>query len=265
MTSCPFGINGGEFPEWPVGRIADLAVKLGARFIELPCRRLAGSGAAGALAQAEARGVSIHVNALVSEAPEAFAAARLVRAPYIVIADDCIERMDASRGESIARFRATILPLLEAPAHQGIRLALENQIVKITRVPEDVLELVTRVGHPRFGVNFDADNFYNAGIEPFPYAYALLRAHILHVHAKDSARYIPSLHGEGRRVLHRAGGNVICVPLGRGAVNWAGLIERLIEDGYRGPVSLEPHTLPEEMAPGMEADAAYLRRSGLIQ
>jgi sugar phosphate isomerase/epimerase len=48
-------------------------------------------------------------------------------------------------------------------------------------------------------------------------------------------------------------------------VNWAGLIARLQADGYRGPVSLEPHTLPHEMAPGMQADAAYLRGAGLIQ
>jgi sugar phosphate isomerase/epimerase len=90
-------------------------------------------------------------------------------------------------------------------------------------------------------------------------------SNIIHLHAKDSARYNPSVHGSGKRVLHRAGGNVVCVPLGSGAVNWAGLIGRLQADGYRGPVSLEPHTLPHEMAPGMEADAAYLRRAGLIQ
>ena len=58
--------------------------------------------------------------------------------------------------------------------------------------------------HPRFGVNFDADNFYNAGIEPFPYAYELLKGHVVQLHAKDSARYSPEVHGDARRVLHRA-------------------------------------------------------------
>jgi len=72
------------------------------------------------------------------------------------------------------------------------------------------------------------------------------------------------VHGEGKRVLHRASGNVICVRLGTGAVNWAGLAERLKRDGYRGPISLEPHNLPHEMAPGMEADAAFLRKVGLV-
>jgi hypothetical protein len=130
--------------------------------------------------------------------------------------------------------------------------------------PEDLLAIVRRVDHPRVGVNFDADNFYNAGIEPFPYAYELLKGHIVQLHAKDSTRYLPAVHGEDRRVLHRVGGNVICVPLGTGAVNWEGLVARLKRDGYRGAVSLEPHTLPEEMAGVMEQDAAYLRAAGLV-
>jgi hypothetical protein len=40
---------------------------------------------------------------------------------------------------------------------------------------------------------------------------------------------------------------------------------RFQEDGYRGPVSLEPHLLPDEMAPAMEADAAFLRRAGWVR
>ena len=265
MGSCLFGINGGEFPDWPVERIAELAVKVGAQFVELPAGRLSGPDAAHAREAAASVGLAIHVNGLVSALPAAFASASAVQATYLVVADDAIERADASRAESFAAFRAAVLALLEAPTHLTMQLALENSIIKVTRQPEDLGELVASIGHPRFGVNFDADNFYNAGVEPFPYAYDLLKDHILHLHAKDSARYNPTVHGSGRRVLHRAGGNVVCVPLGSGAVNWAGLIARLQADGYRGPVSLEPHTLPHEMAPGMDADAAYLRRAGLIR
>lgn len=264
MSPCPFGINGGEFPDWPVERIAELAAKVGAQFVELPAHRLGDGDGARAREAAAARGLAIHVNGLASAMPAAFAAARAVRASFIVIGDDAIERPDASRAESFARFRAAVVALLDAPGHGTMRVALENAPIKVTRHPEDLLELVREVGHPRCGVNFDPDNFYNAGIEPFPYAYDLLRDHVVHLHAKDSARYNPAVHGPGKRVLHRAGGNVVCVPLGSGAVNWAGLIARLRADGYRGPVSLEPHTLPHEMAPGMEADAAYLRRAGLI-
>ena len=82
---------------------------------------------------------------------------------------------------------------------------------------------------------------------------------------KDSGRYIAAVHGDDRRVLHRAGGNVVCLPVGTGAVNWTGLIARFQQDGYRGPVSLEPHLLPQEMAPAMEADATFLRRAGWVR
>ena len=110
----------------------------------------------------------------------------------------------------------TVRGLLDQPGNKDIHVALENAFIKITRQPEDLLAIIREVDHPRFGANFDADNFYNAGIEPFPYAYELLRGHIIQLHAKDSARYIAQVHGEARRVLHRAGGNVVCLPLGTG-------------------------------------------------
>ena len=76
---------------------------------------------------------------------------------------------------------------------------------------------------------------------------------------------IAAVHGDDRRVLRRAGGNVVCLPVGTGAVNWTGLIARFQQDGYRGPVSLEPHLLPREMAAAMEADATFLRRAGWVR
>jgi len=262
---CPLGVNGGEYPHWSVPQILDLAANLHAAFVELSVRRVMSAGGPAVAAEARRRGLGVHVGAMVSELPEAFVAARAVESPLIVAVDDAIERMDRSRAESLAAFARQAVELLDRPGHESIRLALENSVIRITRLPEDLLAVIEAVGHPRFGLNFDADNFYNAGIEPFPYAYELLRTHILQVHVKDSGRYIPAVHGDGRRVLHRAGGNVVCLPVGSGAVNWAGLITRFQQDGYRGPVSLEPHLLPHEMAPAMEADAEFLRRAGWVR
>jgi sugar phosphate isomerase/epimerase len=264
MTLCPLGINAGEFPHWSVAQICDLAVKVRAQFVELPSGRITAESAAEVARELGARKLRVHVNGAASGLASAFAAARRLNAPVIVVGDDGIERSDASRRQSLDAFRDVVRALLDQPAHAGIRVGLENSFIKITRRPEDLLAVVRHVDHPRFGVNFDADNFYNAGIEPFPYAYELLRGHVVQLHAKDSARHIPELHGEERRVLHRAGGNVVCLPLGQGAVNWAGLIARLKQDRYGGGVSLEPHALPDEMAGVMEQDAAYLRAAGLV-
>jgi len=263
-TRSPLGINGLEYPHWPIQKIADLAVALKASFVELGVGRIAREGVDAVLREFQARNLTVEVNSPSSEIEAGMTTAQRVEAPYVIIFDDAIERSDWSRAESVEAFQRTMAELLEKPGSEGIRVALENGGFRITRDPEDVLAIVRAVNHPRFGVNYDPDNYYNAGIEGFPYAYELVRGRILHMHAKDSTRYIPHVHGEGKRVLHRAGGNVICVPLGTGAVNWAGLAARLQQDGYHGPISLEPHNLPEEMAPAMEADAAFLRRVGLV-
>jgi sugar phosphate isomerase/epimerase len=264
MALSSLGLNGGEFPHWPVERICDLAVQLRAQFVELGVSRIAKEGIANVQNEFVSRKLMVHLNCATSELASAMGAARELSSPVIVVFDDAVERVDLGRAESLEAFRRTGIVLLEEPANAGIRIAMENSIIRMTRQPEDLLAIVAGVGHPRFGVNYDPDNYYNAGIEGFPYAYELVRPHILHIHAKDSARWIPHIHGEAKRVLHRAGGNVVCVPLGSGAVNWAGLADRLRADGYSGPVSLEPHNLPDEMVAGMVADAAFLRRIGLV-
>ena len=263
-AQCPLGINGLEYPHWPIQKIADLAVALKASFVELGVGRIVREGVEVVLREFQPRHLTVEVNSPSSEIEVGMATAQRVGSPYVIVLDDAIERSDWSRAKSIEGFRRTMVELLEKPDSDGIQVALENGGFRITRDPEDVLTIVRAINHPRFGVNYDPDNYYNAGFEGFPYAYELVRGHIFHMHAKNSARYIPRVHGEDRRVLHRAAGNVICVPLGTGAVNWAGLAERLQRDGYRGPISLEPHNLPDEMAPGMEADAAFLRRVGLV-
>ena len=265
ITRCPLGVNGGEYPHWSITQICSLAVKLGAEFVELPARRVIGTGPLAVLKEIRRRGLGIHIGAMVSELADAFVVAHAVGAPLIIAVDDAIERAELSRGQSIQAFRQLVVGLLDQPAHRSIRLAVENSVIRITRLPEDLLTLLAAVDHPRLGINFDADNFYNAGVEPFPYAYELLREHIFQVHVKDSGRYIAAVHGDNRRVLHRAGGNVVCLPVGAGAVNWTGLIARFQQDGYRGQVSLEPLLLPHELGPSMEADAAFLRRAGWVR
>ena len=264
MAGCPFGINAGEFPQWPISQICDLAVKLQARFVELSAKRMSDEGLEQVGRYVKSRGLAVHVNCATSELRLGFSTARVLQSPIIVVFDDAVERPDRSRRACLDDFRRLARELLDQPGYEGICVAMENSVIRMTRLPEDLLGIVYAVDHARFGVNYDPDNYYNAGVEGFPYAYEIVKGHIFHMHAKNSARYLPQVHGEDKRVLHRAGGNVVCVPLGAGAVNWAGLAERLLKDGYTGPISLEPHNLPEEMAPGMELDAAYLRRVGLV-
>ena len=63
MTLCSFGINGGEFPHWPVAEICGLAVKVRAQFVELSSHRIAGKGTAAVSKELAARRLRVHVNA----------------------------------------------------------------------------------------------------------------------------------------------------------------------------------------------------------
>jgi sugar phosphate isomerase/epimerase len=264
MPRSSLGINGGEYPHWPVGKICELAAALKAQFVELAASRITRDGIERVRHELATHSLGIHVNCATSELAAAMKVAQALESPIVVVFDDAVERADTSRAGSLEAFRRMVCELLEQSDYRHIRVAMENQVIRITRQPEDLLAIVQAVGHPRLGVNYDPDNYYNAGVEGFPYAYELVKSHIFHMHAKDSARYLPQVHGDRKRVLHRAGGNVICVPLGTGAVNWAGIADRLRQDEYAGPISLEPHNLPDEMAPGMEKDAAFLRRVGLV-
>ena len=145
-------------------------------------------------------------------------------------------------------------------AKHGIKIALENTTIGITRHPDDLRKLIDHIGSDYFGVNYDPSNFYNAGAEGYPYGYEVLKDKIAYVHAKDSTRYKENLYGQEIRVLHRAGGNVICVPLGKGALNWEGIMTRLLNDGYQGFIGIEPHTQAEAMDDMFIQNIQYLRK-----
>jgi sugar phosphate isomerase/epimerase len=264
MALCPLGINGTEYPHWPVERICEFAVGLKARYVELAVGRIVKEGTERIRQTLAGSGLKLTLNSTNAEIVEGMKVAHALEASIVVLGDVGIERPTESRTGSIEAFRRVMRELLENPAYDRILVALENSVIRLSRQPEDLMTIVRAVDHLRFGVNYDPDNYYNAGIEGYPYAYELVRGHIFHVHAKDSARYIPAVHGEHKRVLHRAGGNMVCVPIGSGAMNWTGIADRLRCDGYTGPISLEPHNLPDEMAPSMEKDAAFLRSIGLV-
>jgi hypothetical protein len=71
-------------------------VRVGAAFVELSTQRITEAGAPTVLREAGDRGLAVHVGAMVSELPGAFAAARAVEAPLVVAVDDAIERADPS-------------------------------------------------------------------------------------------------------------------------------------------------------------------------
>lgn len=152
--------------------------------------------------------------------------------------------------QAITAYRKRLAPCLDEAERLGVTICLENEFDGFghdpvgsdpTRRPEAFASLLEAVDSPRFRTTFDPTNAYFAGVEPFPYAYEILRPWIAYVHVKDGRRRPPGAAGDEWRSFRDEEREYTTAALGEGAVNWAGLIQRLRRDGYDGLLTLEPH------------------------
>lgn len=117
--------------------------------------------------------------------------------------------------------------LSEKAAARGLIIGLENEHACNIATGAETAKLLQALDHPNLKVVWDPGNALVSGEIPFPDGYRLLPpGRIVHVHAKDC-------HMEGHRPIWG--------PLGTRSVDWRGQIAALLEDGYRGYLSLETH------------------------
>jgi sugar phosphate isomerase/epimerase len=176
-------------------------------------------------------------------------------------------RDDQRAGDVFAR---NLEPVLRRAEALGVTIVLENEFDAFgrdrvrgdpTRRPDALRELLRRVGSERLRLNFDAANFYCAGVEPFPYAYDVLAADIAYLHVKDirtADPAVPEQDGSWNR-YHDYDRAYVTTELGSGAVNWVGLLARLARHGYSGPLTLEPHARGEHREAAFAQGVAWLR------
>jgi len=105
-----------------------------------------------------------------------------------------------------------------------IILLHENEKHIYGDTPERCKDLIETMNSSHVKSTFDPANFIQCDIEPYPFAYSMLKKYIAYVHIKD-ARYfghsvVPSGHGDGRI---------------------AEIIADLHQSGFSGFLSLEPH------------------------
>ena len=157
-------------------------------------------------------------------AARAFAIAKMLGAPVVrvfsywrtVDPDECLEGVVAALSDLAAK----------AQTH-GLIIGLENEHACNIATAHETARVLERVPHPNLQVVWDPANAYVAGEDPFPHGYRLLPAHrIAHVHAKDCS--VEDHKPEWG-------------PLGTRAIDWKGQIAALLDDGYRGWLSLETH------------------------
>jgi len=177
---------------------------------------------------------------------------------------------NSARGkdEAVETYVRNIAPCLREAETCGVTIVLENEYDydgrDVSRTPEGCLDILSAVDSPNFKLNFDTGNFYVGGVEPYPYAYELLKEHIRYIHAKDAVRYSPRLYGPRERLqVDQAVGEFLCVPLGEGAINFESFIARLKQDHYPGFLSVEPHTQTSDLDETFRKGMAYLKARGI--
>jgi sugar phosphate isomerase/epimerase len=190
-------------------------------------------------------------------------------APYAITYFGHAAERDDDR--AIATYRDRLAPCLERAEELGVTILLENEFdglghdpaeSDVTRRPDVVRDLIEQVGSARFRTNFDASNYYFSGVEPYPYAYTVLRDVIDYVHVKDGrrlGRYGPA-HDDAkwdRRMEHA--GEVGWCEVGEGAINWDGLLRALRTDGFTGFVALEPHCWPAHAEEAWRQSIAFVK------
>lgn len=172
---------------------------------------------------------------------------------------------------TVRLFPRLIGPCIEHAEKRGITLVIENHFdmraedptgKDLVRWPESLLSLIDAVGSDRLAVNFDPCNFYIAGVEPYPYAYELLKPKIHYIHMKDAVRFSELLHGDRqkRSVLSDSiHGSFMPVPVGAGGINFEGFLAALRRDGYQGVLTFEPHTTLADFETTLAQGLAYVR------
>jgi len=121
----------------------------------------------------------------------------------------------------------------ELAAARDLQLVIETEAGFWADTGENSAALVRAIGHPALGVNWDPGNVLAAGAEPYPAGYAAVRGMVRHVHFKDArpvSRGQPG--GEPEWAID-------------GVIDWAGQIDALAADGYRGYISIEHHMRPK--------------------
>ena len=167
--------------------------------------------------------------------------ARELGAPYIRVFSFFLAPGQAPadcRDEVVGRM-AALAAVAEAG---GVVLLHENEKEIFGDVPARVHDIVTTVASPALRLAWDAANYVQCGVVPFPEAYDLLRPYTDYIQIKDA-------------VL--ATGEV--VPAGAGDGRLRETVRALAADGFDGFFSMEPHLESAHHLGGFSGPANFVR------
>ena len=180
------------------------------------------------------------------------------------------ENASRDHDAAIAACKHNYKSCFAAAADTGITIVVENTCSanvgdEITTSAQGMLRLIEGVGSAAFKLQFDAGNLQSVGEEAYPYAYDLLKEHIRLIHLKDVAPYDGSVSDHcraeaARKLIGTAAKRYVTVPVGQGVVDWEGFMGSLINDGYRGFLDVEPHTVEDRLEEFYVAGLQLIKR-----
>ncbi len=152
-------------------------------------------------------------------------------------------------------------PILDVFAEQGVRFALE---VHPTEIAYDIVtaqRALEAIGHHEaFGFNFDPSHLIWQGIDPVKFIEAF-GDRIFHVHMKDAAVVLDGTRG----ILgsHLGFGDAQrgwdFRSVGRGDVDFEGIIRALNRVGYEGPLSVEWEDMGMDRQHGAKESCEFVK------
>jgi sugar phosphate isomerase/epimerase len=150
------------------------------------------------------------------------------------------------------RYRSRVIDQMAAlaavAAERGLVLAHENEKLIYGDVPERCADILASVASPALRATFDAANFVQCGVRPHTDAYQLLRPYLVYVQIKDALA---------------ATGQV--VPAGHGDGEVRETLSALIESGFDGFLSLEPHLAAGGTFGGFSGPAEFRRAAQALK
>jgi sugar phosphate isomerase/epimerase len=268
------GLSGYDFKSASLPQLADIAVDVGADALELWPGNISGLGFREIRRVVKKRGLTTAcINASAEYRVHGPIDLREIRRHLL----SCVELADAvgaalvnvyvgpTDDDQLARTMHALEPVLAAAEQANVSLVVENHFDNrnedpecraLARTPEGVFSL-WRASGGRLGNTFDPANFLIAGVEPFPFAYCIVRDAMRYVHIKGVTR----LHGNNQNHLtdsHQGSFGVVAA--GGGAINYSGLLGALIESGFDGVLMVEPHVAERDALESASETITYLHR-----
>jgi sugar phosphate isomerase/epimerase len=180
-----------------------------------------------------------------------FRTCRILGASVMRVVGSSLDYRNDPHGPQIERLTGIFKECAKMAGDEGVKLADENHFDFTT---DEYLGLFQAVGLPNFGMCFDTGNCLRNGDEPVESARTLGR-YILATHTKDVA---PLYGWDPKDWMFFA-----CTPVGRGIVNFPGIVEELERQGYTGLYAVEldymdPRFREEDLA--VKESIAYLKK-----